>query len=173
MNNELLSQVLTCGCGPGCCSGCATGSSCCSSRRGRRIHVYGLVNGRQKRTRRLNTLKNYRLCLLVAVGFDDVVRPSSKEHVAAAAVAAAAASADKLPRKGCGHFKRLKDNPFNDPGVTCYFLLSSLQCVVAVSVWRGLTRLGAVQRGSVWRGAVRFGAVWRVFYVNLSRFGAV
>jgi hypothetical protein len=27
----------------------------------------------------------------------------------------------------CGHFKRLKDNPFNDPGVTCYFLLSSLQ----------------------------------------------
>jgi hypothetical protein len=48
-----------------------------------------------------------------------------EKHVAAAAVAAAA-SADKLPR-GCGHFKRLKDNPFNDPGVTCYFLLSSLQ----------------------------------------------
>ena len=43
-------------------------------------------------------LKNYRLCLLVAVGFDDVVRASSKEHVAAAAAAAAAASADKLPR---------------------------------------------------------------------------
>jgi hypothetical protein len=41
-------------------------------------------------------LKNYRLYLLVAVGFDDVVRASSKEHVAAAAIAAAA-SADKLP----------------------------------------------------------------------------
>jgi hypothetical protein len=50
-----------------------------------------------ERTRRLNTLKNYRLCLLVAVGFDDVVRASSKEHVAAAAVAAAA-SADRLPK---------------------------------------------------------------------------
>jgi hypothetical protein len=49
-----------------------------------------------------------------------------EKHVAAAAAAAAAASADKLPR-GCGHFKRLKANPFNDPGVTRYFLLSSLQ----------------------------------------------
>jgi hypothetical protein len=50
-----------------------------------------------ERTRRLNALKSCRLHLLVAVGFDDVVRASSKEHVAAAAVAAAA-SADKLPR---------------------------------------------------------------------------
>jgi hypothetical protein len=66
------------------------------------------------------------------------VRASSKEHVAAAAVAAAA-RADKLPR-GCGHFKRLKDNPFNDPGATCYFLLSSLQWCVPLGKPSGCQR---------------------------------
>jgi hypothetical protein len=49
----------------------------------------------------------------VAVGFDDVVRASSKEHVAAAA-AAAAASADKLPR-GLRSFQAVEGQSFNDP----------------------------------------------------------
>jgi hypothetical protein len=30
----------------------------------------------------------------------------------------------------CGHFKRLKDNPFNDPGAWCDVLLPSLQSAV-------------------------------------------
>jgi hypothetical protein len=99
-----------------------------------------VVNGRD--------LKNCRLHLLVAVGFDDVVRASSKEHVAAAAVAAAA-SADKLPR-GCGYFKRLKDNPFNDPGVTCYFLLSSLQRLPSLRIVVLICSFSVGGKGSVY-----------------------
>ena len=55
---------------------------------------------------------------------------SSKEHVAAADVAAAA-SADEVARRGCGHFKRLKDTPFNDPGDVLLLSLQSAATTIA------------------------------------------
>ena len=54
----------------------------------------------------------------------------------------------------CGHFKRLKDNPFNDPGVTCYFLLSSLQRLpsLRIVVLICSSRLVLVVKGRFTRG---------------------